>query len=71
MTYSETLKIEKEIKALDSRTDKLYKEFKEMEAKQETTKDNDVYVLCIQKLTQINSEIIKLSTQRESLTDSL
>jgi hypothetical protein len=71
MTYTETLKIEKQIKNLDSKRTKLYKEYKTTETKQEETNDDDMYIFCIQKLTQINDEIMSLGTQRENLMDSL
>ena len=71
MTYTETLKIEKQIKTLDSKTSKLYKEYKSLEKKQESTNDDDLYILCIQKMEEVNSKIIKISTEREILSDSL
>tara|TARA_R110000772_G_scaffold244339_2_gene357441 strand:- start:328 stop:543 length:216 start_codon:yes stop_codon:yes gene_type:complete len=71
MSYTETLKIEKQIKNLDSKTGKLYKEYKSLEKKQESTNDEDLYILCIQKMEEVNSKIIKISTEREVLSDSL
>tara|TARA_R110000851_G_scaffold286982_1_gene440899 strand:+ start:48 stop:263 length:216 start_codon:yes stop_codon:yes gene_type:complete len=71
MTYTETLKIEKQIKNLDSKTTKLYKEYKSLGNKQESTNDEDLYTLCIQKMEEVNSKIIAISTEREILSDSL
>ena len=71
MTYTETLKIEKQIKTLDSKTSKLYKEYKSLEKKQESTNDEDLYILCIQKMEEVNNKIMKISTEREVLSDSL
>ena len=71
MTYTKTLKIEKQIKNLDSKTNKLYKEYESLENKQESTNDEDLYILCIQKMEEVNSKIIAISTEREILSDSL
>ena len=71
MTYNETLKIEKQIKNLDSKTTKLYKEYKSLENKQDSSNDEDLYILCIQKMEEVNSKIIAISTEREILSDSL
>ena len=71
MTYTETLKIEKQIKTLDSKTNKLYKEYKNLETKQELTNDEDLYILCIQKMEEVNTKITEISKEREILSDSL
>lgn len=69
MTYTETLKIEKQIKTLDSKTTKLYKEYKDLETKQDLTNDDDMYILYSQKMDEVNNKIMKISTEREVLSD--
>lgn len=71
MTYTETLKIEKQIKNLDSKTTKLYKEYKNLETKQDLTNDDDMYILYSQKMEEVNSKIMTISTERELLSDSI
>tara|TARA_R110000851_G_scaffold254930_1_gene407540 strand:+ start:693 stop:908 length:216 start_codon:yes stop_codon:yes gene_type:complete len=71
MTYTETLKIEKQIKTLDSKTTKLYKVYKDLENKQDLTNNDDMYILCSQKMEEVNNKIMKISTEREILSDSL
>ena len=71
MTYTETLKIEKQIKTLDSKITKLYKEYKNLENKQDLTNDDDMYILYSQKMEEVNNQIMTISTEREILLDSL
>jgi|TARA_R110000796_G_scaffold4805_2_gene18258 hypothetical protein len=71
MNYTETVKVQKQIKSLDRKVNKLYKEYKILEIKQRGTKDSDFYTLCIQKLDEVNQKIMALSTEREILTDSI
>ena len=71
MTYTETLKIEKQIKTLDSKITKLYKEYKNLENKQDLTNDDDMYILYSQKMEEVNNQIMTISTEREMLSDSL
>jgi len=72
MTYTETLKIQKQIKNLDSKTNKLYKEYKNLETKQNLKcDDEDIYILYSQQMEEINNKIMSISSEREILSDSL
>ena len=71
MNYTEQIKIEKEIKKLDRQRAKLYKEYAQWETKQENTNIEDFYILCIQKMEEIQEKISEISELSEELSDKL
>lgn len=71
MNYTEKLKIEKEIAKLDKQRAKLYKEFTQWETKQDNTKDEDFYILCSQKMEEIQEKLNVISDRNEELSDKL
>jgi len=60
-----------QIKKLDSKVSKLYKEYSSLEAKQDLTNDEDIYALCSQQMEEVNNKITSISSERETLYDSL
>ena len=60
-----------QIKKLDSKVSKLYKEYSSLEAKQDLTNDEDMYALCSQQMEEVNNKITSISSEREILYDSL
>jgi hypothetical protein len=71
MKYTQILEVRKQIKKLDIQVSKLYKEYNSLSTQQEQTACDDVYVLIIQKLDEVNSRIIEISSKREILIDSI
>jgi len=69
MSYTETLKIEKQIKTLDSKKAKLYKEYLSLETKQDSVTDEDTYILYSQKMEDLNISIMEISEESEILSD--
>jgi hypothetical protein len=71
MNYTEQVKIEKEIAKLDKQRAKLYKEFAQWENKQDNAKDEDFYILCSQKMNEIQDKLNIISDKNEELSDKL
>jgi Na+/phosphate symporter len=71
MNYTQILEVRKQITSLDRKVNKLYREYSSLENKQEQTKDEDLYILIIQKLDEVNSKIMEISSKREILIDSI
>jgi Na+/phosphate symporter len=71
MNYTQILEVRKKITSLDRKVNKLYREYSSLENKQEQTKDEDLYILIIQKLDEVNSKIMEISSKREILIDSI
>ena len=69
MNYLEEQKIRKEMKKLDLKRSKLYKEYAEYERKQDNTKCSDFYSLCSQKMEEIQEKLNFISEKNEELSD--
>jgi Na+/phosphate symporter len=71
MNYTQILEVKNKITSLDRKINNLYRDYSSLETQQEKTKDEDLYILIIQKLDEVNSKIMEISSEREILIDSI